>query len=119
MLHIVQALMSVINDTLGVPLFDSRMATVQLPMSATLDSITNYPGDSITDQVNSTQSKRKMEAWKVAIITITIALTMMTMAYLMFATWTKKCSLWQCVRVRRTLQVCKCLMSHVLAYPIP
>ena len=39
-----QALMNVINDTLGAPLFDVKTAAAGLPLSATIRSISNYPG---------------------------------------------------------------------------
>lgn len=51
-LFVGQALMS-IDNTLGTPLFDTRMAALQLPMSAIIHSITDYPGESITDQIDS------------------------------------------------------------------
>ena len=46
-----QALTSVITDLLGTPLFDVRMAAAGLPVSAVINSITNFWDDSITDQI--------------------------------------------------------------------
>lgn len=46
-----QALMGVLTDPLGTPLFDARMAAAGLPLSADINSITDYWDDSITDQV--------------------------------------------------------------------
>jgi hypothetical protein len=48
---VLQALMSVITDPLGTPLFDARMAAAGLPLSADINSITDYWDDSITDQI--------------------------------------------------------------------
>ncbi|DBA88396.1 TPA: hypothetical protein ACH3X2_004890 [Trebouxia sp. C0005] len=45
------ALMGVITDPLGIPLFDARMAAAGLPLSADISSITDYWDDSITDQI--------------------------------------------------------------------
>ncbi len=46
-----QALMGVLTDPLGTPLFDARMAAAGLPVSADINSITDFWDDSITDQV--------------------------------------------------------------------
>ncbi len=46
-----QALMGVLTDPLGTPLFDARMAAAGLPLSADINSITDFWDDSITDQV--------------------------------------------------------------------
>ncbi len=46
-----QALTSVITDPLGTPLFNVRMAAAGLPVTATIKKISDFWGDSITDQV--------------------------------------------------------------------
>jgi len=46
-----QALMGVLTDPLGTPLFDARMAAAGLPLSSDINSITDFWDDSITDQV--------------------------------------------------------------------
>lgn len=46
-----QALMGVLTDPLGIPLFDARMAAAGLPLSGDISSITDYWDDSITDQI--------------------------------------------------------------------
>lgn len=49
--HPLQALLAVITDPLGTPLFDVRMAALGLPVTAAINSVTDYWGDSITDQL--------------------------------------------------------------------
>lgn len=50
-LYVEEALISVVTDPLGTPLFDVKTAQVGLPMSAVIISVEDYWGDSITDQV--------------------------------------------------------------------
>lgn len=42
-----QALVNVINDTLGAPLFDVKTALAGLPLSAAIKSIRLYPGQQV------------------------------------------------------------------------
>ncbi len=85
----VQALMSIINDTLGTPLFDTRMAALQLPMSATIHSITDYPGESITDQIDSVRPHHRFHVWQIVLIALAASLAMVAMV-LTTVVWRKK-----------------------------
>ena len=46
-----QAMMKVITDPLGTPLFDGHMASAGLPVTAEMRRVDPFQGDSITDQV--------------------------------------------------------------------
>ncbi len=84
-----QALMSIINDTLGTPLFDTRMAALQLPMSATIHSITDYPGESITDQIASVRPHHPFPVWQLVLIVFAASLGIVAMI-LTTVVWRKK-----------------------------
>ena len=84
-----QALMSIINDTLGMPLFDTRMAALQLPMSATIHSITEYPGESITDQIDSVRPHHQFPVWQIVLIVSAASLGIVAMV-LTAVVWRKK-----------------------------
>jgi len=85
----VQALMSIINDTLGTPLFDTRMAALQLPMSATIRSITDYPDESITDQIDSVRPHHRFHVWQIVLIVLAASLGVVAMV-LSTVVWGKK-----------------------------
>ena len=85
-----QALVSVINDSAGLPLFDSRTAAAGFPLSATIQSITDYPGDSITDQVDSMRSGHQLQPWKIAVITVTVTLGLIGTAAIAFVACRRK-----------------------------
>lgn len=61
--HPVQALLAVITDPLGTPLFDVRMAALGLPLTAAINSVTDYWGDSITDQLVSPSKGAPPMSW--------------------------------------------------------
>ncbi|KAL0053929.1 hypothetical protein WJX82_001314 [Trebouxia sp. C0006] len=88
-LFVGQALMSIINDTLGMPLFDTRMAALQLPMSATIHSITEYPGESITDQIDSVRPHHQFPVWQIVLIVSAASLGIVAMV-LTAVVWRKK-----------------------------
>lgn len=89
MLCDLQALLSITNDTLGMPLFDTRMAALQLPMSATIHSITDYPGESITDQIDSVQPHHQVPVWQIVLIVSAASLGIVAMV-LTAVVWRKK-----------------------------
>jgi len=84
-----QALMSIINATLGTPLFDTRMAALQLPMSAIVQSITDYPGESITDQIDSVLPHHPFPVWQIVLIAFAASLGTVAMV-LTAVVWRKK-----------------------------
>ena len=84
-----QALMSIINDTLGTPLFDTRMAALQLPMSAIIHSITDYPGESITDQIDSDRPHHQFPVWQIVLIVFAASLGTVAIS-LSIVVWRKK-----------------------------
>ena len=89
MLCDLQALMSIINNTLGTPLFDTRIAALQFPMSATMYSITDYPGESITDQIDSVRPHRQLFVWQIVLIVSVAYLSIVAMV-LTTVVWRKK-----------------------------
>ncbi len=84
-----QALMSIINDTLGTPLFDTHMAALQLLMSATIHSITDYPGESITDQIDSARPHHQFHVWQIVLIVSAASLGIVAMVFTAVV-WRKK-----------------------------
>ena len=78
-----------IDDTLGTPLFDTRMAALQLPMSAIIHSITDYPGESITDQIDSDRPHHQFPVWQIVLIVFAASLGTVAVS-LSIVAWRKK-----------------------------
>ncbi|DBA78006.1 TPA: hypothetical protein ACH3X1_009098 [Trebouxia sp. C0004] len=81
--------MSIIDDTLGTPLFDARMAALHLPMSAVVQSIAEYPGESITDQIGSVRPHHRFPVWQTVLIVVAASLGFVAMV-LSAVVWRKK-----------------------------
>lgn len=79
------------------------MTLAGLPLSASVVSITSYPDDSITDQINSSQPQSKSASERGLVLSLALIVTIGCVGLLAFVT--RRHAIWQSIRQKSTGQV--------------